>query len=80
MEAIIEGEPALLERRSILESIPGIGRQTASVMLIDMPEPGEFDARQAASLAGSSTGCLAHLGASSSTKTHVGRIAVDLNQ
>lgn len=42
----------LQKRFDILASIPGIGQLTAHVLLIDMPELGTLDARQAASLAG----------------------------
>ena len=37
---------------AILASIPGIGQLTAITLLIDMPEIGSMDNKQAASLAG----------------------------
>ena len=50
--AILEGCPALRARLDVLRSIPGIGTTTAFALLIDMPELGTMDAKQAASLAG----------------------------
>jgi transposase len=50
--AIIAQDPALAKRLDILISIPGIWRATAFALLIDMPELGSLDNKQAASLAG----------------------------
>lgn len=52
MTAMITQDPELAERMDILVSIPGIGPATAFALLIDMPELGALDNRQAASLAG----------------------------
>ena len=52
IEARIAADPALAERLAILESIPGIAKVTACALLIDMPELGTLDGKQAASLAG----------------------------
>jgi len=52
MHARIDRNDALKERFAILLSIPGISAITAFALLIDMPELGTIDARQAASLAG----------------------------
>ena len=41
-----------LKAPDILNSIPGLGEITALALLIDMPELGSMDAKQAASLAG----------------------------
>ena len=41
-----------MERFEILVSIPGIGALTAITMLIEMPELGQLDNKQVASLAG----------------------------
>lgn len=48
----IAQDTALARRFAILCSIPGIGETTAFVLLIDMPELGALEPRQAASLAG----------------------------
>ena len=48
----IAQDPVLARRFAILCSIPGIGETTASVFLIDMPELGALEPKQAASLAG----------------------------
>ena len=45
-------DPELSRRRDILCSIPGIGTVTAIAILINMPELGSLDGKQAASLAG----------------------------
>lgn len=42
----------LAKRAAFLTSIPGIGNRTAATLLIEMPELGSIDAKQAASLAG----------------------------
>jgi len=48
----IAQDAALARRFAILCSIPGIGETTAFVLLIDMPELGALEPKQAASLAG----------------------------
>lgn len=48
----IKNDEALNERFTILVSIPGVAEQTASALIIDMPELGTLEARQIASLAG----------------------------
>lgn len=45
-------DDAMAERMDIRVSIPGLGKLTAITMLVDMPELGTLDARQAAALAG----------------------------
>jgi transposase len=52
IQALIQTDPNLTQRLEILISIPGLARQTASALLIGMPELGNLDAKQAASLAG----------------------------
>jgi len=52
LEALIASEPELARRFDILRSIPGISNLAAFALLIDMPELGSLDQRQAASLAG----------------------------
>jgi transposase len=52
LKALIDADPELAARFAILASIPGIGETTAVAMLIEMPELGSLDHRQAASLAG----------------------------
>ena len=49
---LIAADPALAERLDILISIPGIGDVTACMLLIEMPELGTLEPKQAASLAG----------------------------
>lgn len=51
-QAILAQSPALRARFDILLSIPGIGPATAFALLIEMPELGAMEAKQAASLAG----------------------------
>lgn len=48
----IEQDTELVKRSAILVSIPGIGELTAAMLLIEMPELGAMDSKQAASLAG----------------------------
>jgi transposase len=52
MAAIVAADEALARRREILASIPGIGAVTAMVILVEMPELGHLEGKQAASLAG----------------------------
>lgn len=52
LAARLHAEPELVARFNILVSIPGIGALTAITMLIEMPELGNLDNKQAASLAG----------------------------
>lgn len=50
--ATIQADPDLARRMAILVSIPGVARLTAFALIIDMPELGALDNKQAASLAG----------------------------
>lgn len=50
--ALVDTDPGLSRRRDVLASIPGIGTVTAMAILIEMPELGTLDNKQAASLAG----------------------------
>ena len=50
--AQIDADAGLSRRRDVLASIPGIGTVTAMAILIEMPELGTLDNKQAASLAG----------------------------
>lgn len=52
LSASLQSDPELLARFEILVSIPGVGTLTAITMLIEMPELGQLDNKQAASLAG----------------------------
>jgi transposase len=45
-------DQCMSERLEILSSIPGIGKTTALLILVDMPEIGALDCKQVASLAG----------------------------
>lgn len=48
----IADDPALSQRREIMQTVPGIGSQTSLTLLAAMPELGSLTRRQAASLAG----------------------------
>lgn len=52
MAEIVAADGALSRRQEILASIPGIGPVTAMAIMVEMPELGELDGKQAASLAG----------------------------
>lgn len=52
MTTIVQADETLQRRREILASIPGIGSITAMAIIVEMPELGELDGKQAASLAG----------------------------
>lgn len=52
IEAVIAGDGDLASRFAILLTIPGISRISAFALLIEMPELGTLEAKQAASLAG----------------------------
>jgi transposase len=49
---LIAGDPQLARRLEILTSVPGIGRVAAAAMIVEMPELGSMDGKEAASLAG----------------------------
>lgn len=49
---LIHTDETMAKRFAILTSIPGIGEVTAACLIIDMPELGELNPGQAASLAG----------------------------
>ena len=49
---IIAGDPVMAERFAILLSIPGIAAATAAMLVTEMPELGQLDGKQIASLAG----------------------------
>lgn len=50
--SVLAANPTLKAKLDILLSIPGVGPATAIALLVDMPELGTMDAKQAASLAG----------------------------
>lgn len=52
LKALVEADAELAARFAILASIPGVGETTAIAVLVEMPELGSLDQRQAASLAG----------------------------
>lgn len=52
ISTLVDTDPGLSRRRDVLASIPGIGTITAMAILIEMPELGTLDNKQAASLAG----------------------------
>lgn len=49
---LVATDPQLESRFAVLTSIPGIGEATAIALIADMPELGQMDHKQAASLAG----------------------------
>ena len=51
-KSVLMANLTLKARFDILLSIPGVGPVTAIALLVDMPELGSMDAKQAASLAG----------------------------
>lgn len=52
LKALLQSQPELVARFDVLVSIPGVGALTAITMLIEMPELGQLDNKQVASLAG----------------------------
>ena len=48
----IDQHPDLKSKRALLESIPGIGKKTAAILLAEMPNPQQFSAKQMAAFAG----------------------------
>lgn len=52
IEAIITASPELSQRRSLLMSMPGVGRITSITLLIFLPELGTLNRREIAALAG----------------------------
>lgn len=52
MATLVDADQGLARRREVLASIPGVGAVTAMAILIEMPELGALDNKQAASLAG----------------------------
>lgn len=52
IEVRLKADPALARKRDILTSIPCLSKITAFALLIEMPELGSLDGKQAASLAG----------------------------
>jgi transposase len=52
LDATLARDPVVARRREIFVSIPGIGKQVATVLATDMPELGTIDQKAAASLAG----------------------------
>jgi len=48
----IVGSPLWLEKATLLESVPGLGRVTASALLAELPELGQLTRRQIAALVG----------------------------
>lgn len=52
IRAAIDEDPGMARRFEILTSIPGVAEQTAFAFLIDMPELGTINGKQAAALAG----------------------------
>ncbi len=52
IETIMSLDKRLKDRKAILQTVPGIGKVIAPVLLALMPELGHIDRKQAASLAG----------------------------
>jgi transposase len=52
LASLVNKDAGLAERLAILRKLPGVGDVTAIALIVDMPEFGELDGKQAASLAG----------------------------
>jgi transposase len=52
LQRLIAADPGLARREEILRSIPGIGPVAAVAMIVEMPELGTMEGKEAASLAG----------------------------
>lgn len=52
LQRLIAADPGLARREEILRSIPGIGPVAAVAMIVEMPEIGTMEGKEAASLAG----------------------------
>lgn len=52
IDAVMAADPVLAHRRSLLQSMPGIGPVISATLLAYLPELGELDRRQVAALAG----------------------------
>ena len=52
IESRLKADPALARKLEILTSIPGLSKITAFALIIEMPELGTLDGKEAASLAG----------------------------
>lgn len=50
--ALIDDDDALRQRTALLESMPGIGPTTATLLAVDLPELGQCNRREIAALAG----------------------------
>jgi transposase len=48
----VRGSPVWCEKEDLLKSVPGVGKVTARTLLAELPELGNLDRRQVASLAG----------------------------
>jgi transposase len=49
---MIDNDPDWKKKAEIVKSLPGIGKQTAAVLIADMPELGKLNNREAAALVG----------------------------
>ena len=52
IEEAVRGSPAWREKEDLLKSVPGVGPVVARTLIAEMPELGQLDRRQVASLAG----------------------------
>ncbi len=52
LQALVEGDAEMKRKLDILSSIPGIGKTTATILISDLSELGQVNARQIAALAG----------------------------
>lgn len=52
IKSLIASKPELLKKQEVLQTVPGIGETTASLLLIMLPELGYLNRRQIASLTG----------------------------
>ncbi len=52
IQALINSAADIKRKRDILMSVPGIGRTTAALLICELPELGDLNAKQIAALAG----------------------------
>jgi transposase len=52
IEAAIEADPVMKQRKEILTSVPSVGDVTANTLIAELPEMGEANRREVAALAG----------------------------
>lgn len=69
MEKIIDHDPGLKQQAELMQSVPGVGRKSAALLLAELPELGKMNKKQIAALLG-----LAPKTSQSGQKIHRSRI------